>query len=301
MMKSQRGNGALAVFPNSDLRTAKRPPAPGHSGIDLSTMHPNTEFRDRVIRIATELFPGVEFRPDLDHADVVVAGETRLGLQSIRAKFELAGHADEDLRQLVRNQFGLLTPQNDPSPDDLSLTDVRDQLFPQIMPVDYVRAAPLPIVSFPLAAGIRVGIVADFPQTYMYLRLNDLVRWGITEDEVYGIALSNLECHSKGMDIHLSEDGPNAFLAIETGDGYDAPRILVPGLQKFFASHLGDTFRFGIPNRDFLICWRIDCDETFHAQLAAKVAEDNSERPYPLSPSVFVRNSEGNIHEQTKR
>jgi hypothetical protein len=265
-----------------------------------STMIDNAVFRDRVIAIAGELFPDVEFKSLHDEPDVVLAGEMRLGLQNIRAKFQLEQHSEDDLRALVEDHFGPVIHKEAPSLDDFSLDELRDRIFPQVMPSEYVDAAPFPLVSFPLASGIRIGLVADFPQTYMYLRKEDLARWSISQDAVYEIALENLEEASRGVDIHLTENGSETFLAIESGDGYDAVRILVPGMQKFFSSHLGETFRFGIPNRDFLICWRIDGSEVFHEKMEAKIIQDNSERPYPLSSSVFVRNSEGNIHEQKK-
>ena len=236
-----------------------------------STMADNAEFREQVIGIATELFPDVEFSASPDEPDVVLAGEMRLGLQNIRAKFELEDYSEDDLRVLIEDHFRPVIDMEAPSLDDFSLEDLRDQIFPQIMPAEYIDTAPLPLVSFPLATGIRIGLVADFPQTYMYLREEDLTRWSISREDIYEIAIKNLEETSGGVDIHLNENGSETFLAIESGDGYDAARILVPGMQEFFAKHLGETFRFGIPNRDFLICWRIDCADDFQTHMAGKM------------------------------
>ena len=262
-------------------------------------MHADAEFRERVIEIAAQVFPELEFEPDPEEVDVLIVGQMRLGLQNLYAKYELGETSDEEFAVMVEDHFGPILRNQTPSLDELSLDDLRGQLRPQVMPADYVTAAPVPIVSFPFAMGIAVGIVADFPQTYAYIRQVDLVRWGVSSQELYELALDNLEAISGGIDIHLNEGGPETFLAIDSGDGYDAARILIPGLQDFIATHLGETFRFGMPNRDFLICWRLDCSPDFHHQLAGKIAEDHSERPYSLSPSVFVRNSEGNFHEQS--
>ena len=262
-------------------------------------MHDAAEFRDRVIRIAAEVFPEKDFQPDPEEADVLIAGPMRLGLQNLRAKYELEELSDEEFATMVADHFGPILNRETPSLDELSLDDLRDQLRLQVMPADYVTTAPVPIVAFPFATGIAIGIVADFPQSYAYVREVDLARWNISPDEVYEIAMENLEAISNDLSIHLSQNDAETFLAIDSGDGYDAARILIPGLQDFIASHLGETFRFGIPNRDFLICWRLDCSPDYHRQLAGKIAEDHSERPYALSPSVFVRNSEVNFHEQS--
>ncbi|MCW1923788.1 DUF1444 family protein [Luteolibacter arcticus] len=255
-------------------------------------------FRDRVIRIAGQVFPGMDFVPDPEEPDVLIVGKWRLGLQNLRAKYELGEISDEDFATMVEDHFGSIFANETPSLDDLSLDEIRDQLRLQVMPADYVQAAPVPIVAFPFATGIAVGIVADFPQSYAYVRQVDLERWKISPEELHEIALENLEAISRDIDVHLSKNDAETILAIDSGDGYDAARILIPGLQDFIASHLGETFRFGIPNRDFLICWRLDCSPEFHRQLGGKIAEDHAERPYALSPSVFVRNSEGNFHEQ---
>lgn len=265
-----------------------------------SLMHDAVEFRNRVIKIAAEVFPEMDFQPDPDEPEVLIAGSWRLGLYNLRAKYELEeALSDEELATMVRDHFVAIFREETPSLDDLSLDEVREQLRLQVMPADYVKTAPMPIVAFPFATGIAIGIVADFPQAYAYVREADLARWNVSPGEVYEIALENLEAISNDLGIHLSKNDPETFLAIDSGDGYDAARILIPGLQDFIASHLGETFRFGIPNRDFLICWRLDCSPDFHRQLAGKIAEDHSERPYALSPSVFVRNSEGNFHEQS--
>ena len=262
-------------------------------------MHDDAEFREQVIEIAAKVFPELDFEPDPEEADVLIVGQMRLGLQNLRAKYELGETSDEEFATMIEDHFGPILRNQTPSLDELSLDDIRDQLRPQVMPADYVTAAPLPIVSFPFATGVAVGIVADFPQTYAYVRKVDLERWDVSSRELYELALENLEAISGSIDIQLIGGGPETFLAIDSGDGYDAARILIPGLQDFIASHLGETFRFGMPNRDFLICWRLDCSPDFHQQLATKIAEDHSERPYALSPSVFVRNSEGNFHEQS--
>lgn len=124
---------------------------------------------------------------------------------------------------------------------------------------------------------------------------------GVAEGDIYQVALQNLEAASKEPEIEVLENGTETFVAVASGDGYDAARILVPTFQEIVVSRLGETFRFAIPNRDFLICWRLECAAEFDAAVSEKVAADHAARPYPLSPSVFVRNAEGNFHERTQR
>jgi hypothetical protein len=255
-------------------------------------------FRARVIEAAQELFPLVDFREDPDEENIIFAGEIKLGLQNMRAKLALDEHTDDEFRELVRKHFSPALVRDAPSLDEISLEEIRSQLFLQIMPAEYRNAAKLPLVSFPFVSGLRVGIVADFPESYLYVRKEDLERWKIEDEEAHDIARNNLEDASRELGIQTAGEGNDIFLMISARDGYDAARILLPGLQEFIGSQLGETFRFGIPNRDFLICWQIDCSESHHKQLRGQIIKDHSERPYPLSPSLFVRNAEGNFHEQ---
>lgn len=256
-------------------------------------------FRQQVISVANDLFPEATIEPHPDSVELLVVDGHQVSLQNIWANHRLSDAPDDDLEALVKHHLGQILGKQLPSIEDVELEDVREKLFPQIMPVEYATSAPLPLIHFPLSTHVSVGLVADFPETYMYLRNLELQRWDIAADDLHALALSNLEKESQSMALQSAGEGRNQFIAIASGDGYDAARILVPSIQAFLASHLGETFRFAIPNRDFLITWRLDCDDHFHEQLAAQIANDSHERPYPLSSSIFVRNSEGNIHEQS--
>lgn len=255
-------------------------------------------FRNRVLALARELFPATDFIVPADDDGVLFADGNQFGLQNIRAKFALSNATDDDLREIVRGHLSPLLDDPMPLLDAFDFPEIAPKLFPQIMPADFAAHPDLPLVSYPLGSGTSIGIVADFPKAYMYLRETDLERWQVASQAVYETACGNLAAASDSVGLNQAGEGKDLFLALTSGDGYDAARILVPAFQDFLASHLGETFRFGIPNRDFLICWRLDCDPDFHRNLAAKIAADHTERPYPLSPYVFVRNSEGNIREQ---
>lgn len=255
-------------------------------------------FQDQVVALAKTLFPDLSVKPHPDSPDVVIADGHLLSLQNIRATYQHASSPETALEALVRHHFGQLLSRSVPPVDELTWEEAQGKVYPQIMPVDYETSAPLPLITFPLSSEVKVGLVMDFPQTYMYLRHVELQRWGMDAYALYEAALSNLAEISRGVDVQMAGQDRDVFIAVATGDGYDAARILIPHFQELLADHLGETFRFAIPNRDFLIAWPLDCEDAFHAKIVTQVATDYSERPYPLSSSVFVRNVEGNIHEQ---
>jgi len=193
----------------------------------------------------------------------------------------------ERVRDFLRQRFAALLidhPTGEAAP--VTSADARTRLLPQFMPAHYVRLAPM--VSFPFHENLDIGLVIDSAKTYRYALRDDLAAWDIAEGSALELAVANLEARSRGIPVHLSgSDGPEKLIALETRDGFDAARILIPEFQRFVADHLGDPFRFAIPNRDFLICWAATNSAVFHHQVAAKVAQDFSEQAYSLSPCTF--------------
>jgi uncharacterized protein YtpQ (UPF0354 family) len=128
--------------------------------------------------------------------------------------------------------------------------------------------------------------VVDDEKSYSYATQNDLEKWEIGEEELYQTAINNLTEKSTALEMAIVP-GPNGIVVVNTMDGFDAVRILLPHLQEFFAENLGDSFYFGVPNRDFLICWSKQSDEDFQDDIRQQIAADFEERPYPLSRFAF--------------
>jgi hypothetical protein len=190
------------------------------------------------------------------------------------------------LRAFLRTRFSALLSDTPVVATDEPLDAVRDCLLPQFMPANYVKLAAL--VSFPFHEALDIGLVVDRAQSYRYVKRTDLDRWNIAADSVLDLAIDNLDARSRNIPVHFSgDDGPEKFIALETRDGFDAARILLPRFQQFVAEHLGDPYGFAIPNRDFLICWAATNSVGFKANVAEKVAQDFTERAYSLSPATF--------------
>jgi len=58
---------------------------------------------------------------------------------------------------------------------------------------------------------------------------------------------------------------------------------------------LRGPFLFGVPNRDFLICWSKNNDTAFQDRMGDQIAQDYDERSYPLSRFVFEVSGSGEI------
>ncbi len=87
--------------------------------------------------------------------------------------------------------------------------------------------------------------------------------------------------------IHATE-APQSLLAIQTGDGYVAARLLLPAMRKLAIEHLGEPCYAAVPNRDFLIMWSQSNAEEFQTLVRGQVRQDFESQSYPLTSTVFV-------------
>ena len=247
-------------------------------------MNPD-EFRDFVLRVIRARFPGrsVAATPD---PEVVAAEGAELGLQNLYSKFLQAEVSVDGLEQLVCEHFARMFRAADQvvSPATLPWEQVEARLRPQLMPAEYENH--LPLVAFPFMDAIMVGLVIDTADGYSYVTPERADDWGRTDEQLYDIALNNLNEASDDLEMAYIPP-PQALIAIESKDGYDATRILLPGIRELAVERLGEPFFAGIPNRDFLLMWSVESDETFQKFTREKVCEDFQRQPYPLSPRIL--------------
>jgi uncharacterized protein YtpQ (UPF0354 family) len=250
-------------------------------------------FRKRVVEIVSHFFPGTPIDAPAEDGGVIRINGIQIGLQNLRAKFEQSDKSQQTLEELVKAHAQLAFWNE---PENLRFEAAQSRLKPQLMPLEYTRQAP--VISFPFGQTLAVGIVLDDNEGYSFVRTEDAERWQESHAELLKIALTNLDEASRGktkMEFHDKEE--TKWVGIEMKDGFDAARILLPGLQKFLATRMGSPFRFAVPNRDFLICWNTSASPSFTDSTTSKIRKDFKSVPYPLSPNVFELGADGTIHE----
>ena len=87
------------------------------------------------------------------------------------------------------------------------------------------------------------------------------------------------------------EDGQISLILFQTGDGYDASRLLLPTLHDRLREHLGSPFAAAIPTRDLLLCFRND-DETI-ARVKEQVADDFRRMPHQVTDRLLLVTPDG--------
>ena len=98
---------------------------------------------------------------------------------------------------------------------------------------------------------------------------------------------------SESMSAHAAQDddGRINLILFQTGDGYDASRLLLPTLHERLREHLGSPFAAGIPNRDILLCFRND-EETV-ARLKDQIADDYRQMPHQVTDKLLLVTADG--------
>lgn len=248
-------------------------------------------FQNKVLSMLTDIYPEREFSADPDPL-VIVSGENKLGLTNLRSYYLLEGQDDVELIDRIKTHIGAVIQKSELPEEDLNFESLRQKIMPQLMPVDFLTRMSL--VNFPFGDDVVLGFVLDGDEAYRYIRDEDLNAWTIDKEELKEIALFNLSERSRGIEMQVLND--DSIFVINTMDGFDAVRITMPKLRELVAENIGSPFCFGIPNRDFLICWSYEAaGGKFHNDMVTQVASDRDERPYPLSGSAFLVNEQNEI------
>ncbi len=136
-------------------------------------------------------------------------------------------------------------------------------------------------VLLQLAGDLRTGIVIDNPQMMQYVVEENILKWGLKTEQVKNDALNNLAKESK-PDFEEVEKG---IFRSAWADGFDASRLLIPGLFKGLG--IEKDILAMASNADSV--WVTDGSKPENvAALIKKAAPALLQEGRPLTPDLFV-------------
>ncbi|WP_336487207.1 DUF1444 family protein [Methylobacterium nigriterrae] len=247
-------------------------------------------FRDEVVTILRGLYPRAKISVDHDLEQVHVETYT-IYLSNLHADLRGATGA-ERRRRILAFLTGTMPrgpyPKEAPPPSRMEpFEKSRVRLRIQLVPPDYTIQSP-DIVSRPFSKRLRVAYALDEPNRYQLVTMPMLTAWGIDAAALEGPAVENLESASKDIPLQVAttETGQRHFATVETGDGYDAARLLLPRFMEGICDALGSpAIVAAVPVRDLLMAWAAD---TKMRAVLAKAASDQLRRgPYARSDELF--------------
>lgn len=117
-----------------------------------------------------------------------------------------------------------------------------------------------------------------------------LVSWGVTVTDIQDAALGNLAAWSASAAWTDEVSGERRLISSDTGDGWDASRILLPDVRERLGADLGGTGRvlIGLPERHLLVAGALRPDDAEFATLFAEfVLEQSGAADEPVDRRVF--------------
>ena len=185
------------------------------------------------------------------------------------------------------------------SGESLALTSAsfdfaKPRIMPRIQPESIFNHLSREQVAYvPFVNGTVIVFVLDLPHMTVSVTTEQMVRWGVSADDLDELARRNLDEYAPELSVQVveSKEGGKAAILSEQ-DGYDAARLLLTNLHRRLAPQLGGDFLVATPARDMFIALTSG-PEPFLTRLRSRVQQDYKRLPYPICPSLFFVTRDG--------
>jgi len=128
-----------------------------------------------------------------------------------------------------------------------ALSLLRPRIYHQNFLDGFVKGQ-LPHVEF--LDQLIIGFVLVLPACIQTVTMHNVKRWKLSMTELKRAAIANLVRSSNKAEWMHSDDYNNIVARFNQGDGFDAARLLLPGLYEELSPTLGEQFLVAIPSRD---------------------------------------------------
>jgi uncharacterized protein YtpQ (UPF0354 family) len=247
------------------------------------------QFVEQVLKVVPARFPLVKLARGDQSFSLRVNGH----IVSLENIYRVAALQPEDSKHHIERWMVELLRAAEGTPDrNGSFDELRPRILPMVLP-ESAEAAYHHTVWQPLVSGLRVAYAIDSDRTIAYIPEAHFESWNVTRDELHETAIENLVARSQALSAHAAQDEAGAInlILFQTGDGYDASRVLLPTLHDRLREHLGSPFAAAIPTRDILLCFRNDNDTV--ARLREQIADDYQRMPHQVTEQLLLVTPDG--------
>lgn len=139
-------------------------------------------------------------------------------------------------------------------------------------------------------AGLPVVYTMDAGGFDIVVNGDHLLSWGVEPSAIQDAAMRNLSAWSAGAAWTVESSGDRRLVSSQTGDGWDAARILLPEAVQHLVTELGSLGRIlvGIPERHLLTAGTLrPGDGEFAALFADFIVEQSGGADEPIDRRVF--------------
>jgi len=248
------------------------------------------QFLQQVIEVVREKFPAAKVaraeQPFSLRVNGQLASMENVYRSALLQPEQAAGIIEQWMVEMIRASEG--TPNQHAPYDELA-----EKIMPVVLREGTVHPQTSLMVTQPLISGLSVGYVVDSDRSFWYIPQASFDAWGISIDDLHDRALNNLVERSQAISAHAAQDpdGNINLILFQTGDGFDASRILLPTLNERLREHLGSPFLAGIPNREILLCFRDEEDTV--KRLRDQIKNDYKQMPHPITDRLLLVTPDG--------
>jgi uncharacterized protein YtpQ (UPF0354 family) len=170
--------------------------------------------------------------------------------------------------------------------------ELAGRVYPILKPIEMlaeVRERKLPMLAYrEFLADLMIAYVIDEERSFAYINEDHLERWKVGIVDLHQQAIENLRRRTDDRVTYTAVGaGEQRLFIYNSGDGYDATRLLLSDVLADWAREVPGRLVIGIPNRDFLIAFS-DANSEVLRGVAAQVQSDAAQREYGLTEQLFT-------------
>jgi uncharacterized protein YtpQ (UPF0354 family) len=247
------------------------------------------DFADQVVGMLRRMQP--DFSIELTGPRELIVNGRRLDLENL---YRLVNHDPERGEEIIEHYLDQLFSAEATAMATMGLDVLRSRIMPRIQPESiFQHLAREQVAHVPFVNGTVIVFVLDMPQMTVSVTTEQMVRWGVRNEDLDEIARENLRETSLELELQLvqSREGGRAIIVAQQ-DGYDAARLLLDNLWTRLAPKLGSEFYVATPARDMFVAFTTR-PEPFVNRLRARISEDYLRLPYPISRDLFLVTRDG--------
>jgi hypothetical protein len=248
-----------------------------------------SEFAEQVADMLRQIQPDYAVKL-IGTTELLVDGR-RLDLDNL---YRMVSHDEVRGQEIVEHYLDQLFSDDSIDQADMSFELVRSRIMPRIQPESIFEHLSRELVAHvPFVNGTVIVFVTDLPNMTISITTEQMIRWGITCEELEQVARENLDCYTPELDMQFVESKEGGYAAIiGEQDGYDAARVLMGGLYNTLVDRLGPDFLVAIPARDMFVA--LSAGPTpFLQRLHRRVVQDYNRLPYPITDELFLVTRDG--------
>lgn len=222
--------------------------------------------------------------------ELIVDGR-RLDLENL---YRLVNHDLDRGEEIVSHYLDQLFASDAAIVAGASFDFVRPRIMPRIQPETIFQHLSRDQVAYvPFVNDTVVVFVIDLPQMTVSVTSDQMVRWGVTAEDLELLARENLDNYAPELRIQFveSKEGGRAAIIAEQ-DGYDAARLLMTGLFSRLSKPLGGDFLVATPARDMFVAMSSG-PGSFVSRLQTRARHDFERLPYPITPELYYITRDG--------